>query len=33
MTTGQSLESIIERRIRDEGLTRMPGLGTIVNVC
>jgi hypothetical protein len=33
MSTGQSMHDVVERRIKDEGLTRIAGLGTIVNVC
>ena len=33
LTTGQDLHDVVERRIKDEGLTRLAGLGTIVNVC
>jgi hypothetical protein len=33
LSTGQCLREIVERRIEDEGLTRIAGLGTIVNVC
>jgi subtilisin family serine protease len=32
MTSGQSLRRIVRRRIDDQGLTRIAGLGTIVNV-
>jgi subtilisin family serine protease len=33
MTSGQDLREIVRRRIDDPGLTRIAGLGTIINVC